>query len=584
MNTQRTWRWWAVAGLSVAFLHCGCESKTSKRLPKLEILADEGNVERTLVDFGLVQVNLTHTQTLRVRNGGTGDMTLTTATLAAPFAVATALPLTLSAGDEVALALTFTPTQLDQRVTGKLTLTSDDSQRASASVDVAGTGVAAVAKVTPSPIAWENVYVGESKKLNVSLTNAGSQALTVLDAKLSASVSQVSGDWAPFKGTLEAGASAMVELTFSPTVSGPMAGDLELTLEASQGGLVKIPLTGQGVSAVPKLCFQFDDTGMEQCTDLTTMSMNIGFGAFCDETVFGNDGGALACSAMNSGRSGRFRVRNEGNWPVSYAMTLNPFPYPGSPCKDAGFSGRTDFVFSVADDGGTATVPLPVVQLPMNVTDAKPWASEPVAVSYHARSRCKDEGSDQATVLWSRRGDPVGTSRMPSTFFVTLGGKSKLPHGEPSAWGCGSPTSGASVPCEAEFFGVTNSGDAPLVVRQVDFYEEVLVSGVDGGGPQGGFLQPCDFSNPFSDCQRFGWAATDGGDPNQYAPHVIAASAGPSAPGKQVLGRVVFGPHGAGCLTDGGVCPGTPYRIYAKVTTADPYQPDVWVPLTGTAL
>ena len=173
MNAQRTWRWWAVAGLSVAFLHCGCESKTSKRLPKLEILADEGTAERTLVDFGLVQVNLTHTQTLRVRNGGTGDLTLTRATLAVPFAVATALPLTLRTGDEVALALTFTPTQLDQRVTGKLTLGSDDTNRASATVDVAGTGVAAVAQVTPTPIAFGDVYAGESKKLTSAAISSG---------------------------------------------------------------------------------------------------------------------------------------------------------------------------------------------------------------------------------------------------------------------------------------------------------------------------------------------------------------------------------------------------------------------------
>jgi hypothetical protein len=186
--------------------------------------------------------------------------------------------------------------------------------------------------------------------------------------------------------------------------------------------------------------------------------------------------------------------------------------------------------------------------------------------------------------LWSRRGDPLGTNRMPSTFFLTLGGKSKLPHGEASVWGCGSATTPATVPCEVEFYGVTNEGDAPLVVKGVDLYEEVIVSGVDGGGPNGGFLQLCDFGNPYSDCQRFGWSATDGGDPNQHAPHVIGPATGPTTPGKQPIGRLVFGPHGSGCLTDGGACPGTNYRIFAKVLTGDPYQPEVLVQVTGSAL
>lgn len=580
---QRTWQLWAVAVFSMVFLHCGCDSKTGTRRPKFEILVDDGTDERTLVDFGLVQVELTHTQTFRVRNNGSADLTLTEAKTAAPFGVGSTLPLIIPAGDEARFAVTFTPTLVDQRVTAQLTLESSDVSRPSATLELAGTGVKAVAKVTPSPIAFGNVYVGETKKVTVSLSNAGTQALNVQGAALSSSVAQVTGDLTALKTSLAPGATVSAELTFAPTAPQPVTGDLELTLEASQGGLLKVPLTAQGVVADPRLCFKFDDTGVEQCTDGASANLNIDFGSFCDPDVFGTDGGPLACPTVN-GRSGQLRVRNEGNWPVSYAMTIDPHPLPGSPCKDAGFATRTDFRFSVVPDGGTAKWPLPVEQLPAQLTDTKPWASQPIAITYQPSSRCGAEGSDQATVLWSRRGDPVGTNRAPSIFFVTLGGKSKLPHGEPSTFACGSATTMATVPCVDDFFGVANTGDAPLVVVGVDLWEEVFTPGVDGGGPNGGTLQPCDFGNPASHCTRFAWAATDGGDPNQYAPHIIPAAVNSNTPSQQVLGRLVFGPHGAGCAIDGGACSGSTYRIYAKVRTADPYEPEVFTQVSGSAL
>ncbi|GEM_PF-3136995 len=560
---------------------CKCGPTTVEKFPKLEIPLADGTTERTQLEFNQVQIAVKSVRTISIRNGGTLTMTISKAVTAAPFGVETTLPLEVSVGSSVDLAVSFTPTEPDQRITGELTLTSDDPARETAKITLLGQGITAVARVTPNPIDFGDVYLGESKKVSVTMSNAGTDDLVVKGAAFGANTpATVTGDLTKLKASLGMGTTVTTELTFAPTAAQTLTGmaSLEISLDQMQGGAISIPIRGKSIQALPKLCFKADNTGMEQCADIAQSSLNISAGAFCDNRLFSCNG--------DGGFSGKLYVKNEGNFPVAYSLQWDALPYSSPRCD--GGSGLSDFEFSnaalTADGGRVTKFSDATVKLPNGVTAPKPWETAPVTVTYRATSRCRDDGADQARLLWTRQpqpdaGEPIGSNRMPGTLFLTLNASSKLPHADPSAWSCGTAGSPATLPCEATFFGVNNGGDAPLKVTKVELWEEFDKSFGDGGGPTGGIFQQCDSMNPSGACAAFNWKNVDGGNPNQYAPHALGATTNPASPTQLPIGRLSFG---EACL-DGGLtsCANTPFKIYAVISTDDPYQPTVTTPISG---
>lgn len=566
---------------------CECGPKTNARLPKLELPASDGS-ELTLFDFGQVQVGATTTASIRVRNGGASLLTVSEATTAAPFGVVAAgLPLLVPAGDEGSFEITFSPTVADKRETGTLSLASDDPNRKSATVSLAGTGITAVARGSPSPLAFGDVYVGESKSVGLTITNAGSSALEVQAAAFQGAPPSVTANLQSLVGQIPGGMSKSVDVAWAPTSEGALAGAVQLTLLASQGGSLTVPLSGRGVQAVPRLCFKFDDTGLESCADATNVAVTLPVGSLCDNRLYGQaDAGALQCTTLTGQRSGKLYVKNDGNVQVRYSVQYQPLPYANVRCS--GQSTLPDFLFSNTPDAGAASYTVASATLPAMVTDMKPWESAPVSVTYRPLSYCREDSADQARILWTRQGEPAGTSRQPGTMFLTLTGASRLPRGLPADLGFGAPGSPATVPFSQDFIGVVNAGDAPLIVTAVELWEELLPpptgpdgGALDGGGPNGGIFQLCG-ANLNSDCARFAWT-TDGGDPNLRAPLVLDAGTA-TTPSQAVLGRLTFAPNGSGsCVNNGVACPNQLYRIYAVVRTNDPYAPAVVTRLSGVA-
>ncbi len=558
-----------------AFAGCKCETKTNERFPKFEIPGADGSGERTLLDFGQVQINAKSVRKILLRNSGNISLNVDKATTASPFAVETTLPLDIAVGATVELLVSFTPTEPDQRITGKLNLTSNDPKRETAEVSLAGQGITAVARVVPNPIDFGDVYIGETKKVTVTLSNAGSDDLVVKGAAFSATTpASVSTDLTRFKVTLGTGTTTNAELTWAPTADEVLTGKatLELMLDPMQGGLISVPIKGKSTFSLPKMCFKRDGTGLETCADITSTSVQLPVGSFCDNNL-----GVCA----DGGFSGKLYFKNEGNVPVSYSLRYDALPYGTARCD--GGSTDSDFTFSnapvLADGGRSPKFTQSTVKLPMNATDPKPWETAPVTLTYRATSRCRDDAADQVQVLWTRQGEPAGTSRMPGSLFLTLSASSQLPRAVNSDWSCGTSGSPATLPCDAPFFGVNNGGDAPLKVTKVELWQEFNQSFGDGGGPTGGIFQMCDPMNPAGDCAAFTWKNIDGGNPNQYAPHSLPATTNPSQPTQIPIGRLSFG---EACL-DGGLtsCTNTPFRVYAVISTDDPYSPKVVTKISG---
>jgi len=547
--------------LSGASCKCGTTRTTN---PVLEVLDAMGG-ERKVVDFGDVQVNITGTQAVRIRNSGNAVLTISAAMASrAEFGVATTLPLDVPTGAEAMLELTFLPTVADQRITGTMTLTSNDPLNATYELQVAGRGVTAVARVAPASLAFGDVYLREPKTLMLTLTNAGGNALKVMGASVQGSSPDVTGDFTTLTdATIASGESKTVTVTFNPMTAGPIGGNVVIAVDPMFGTNVTVPITGRGTEALPRLCFKFDDEPMERCTDQITTSLDLQFGALCDNVIYAT--GPNACTPQNGQRSGQLYFRNEGNVPLRFSARYSPFGTTGPRCD--GGSPHADFVFSnvpVPDGGVPNDFDMATISLPTNEMVAKPWETTPIRVTYRATSRCPIETAEQASVLWTRQGD----MRSPGSLYATFRGASLLPSAKAKTLNLGQQGTPANVPLTTPVAVelIVNQGTAPLTITAVDMWEELPFCLADGGS----CLQQCNPASPVfgdSDCSRFQWV---------NGPNLPANVDGGG--GQTTLGRLNIG-----CHADGGSCPlaTTRYSVTMRVSTSDPYAPIVDVPIVA---
>ncbi len=536
---------------------CSCDQNTVKRTPSIEVI-DAMGADRTTVDFGKVQLTTTGTQQLRIRNAGAATLTISKADFSqAKFGVGTALPFTIEAAGDVMFPLTFTPTVADQHETGTVTLSTDDPQHPTVELSLLGTGVTAVALAQPATLAFGDVFETEMKRLTISLINTGSNDLPVSDAKLTSLPASVTGDLSPLKQAVPAGGTASATLTFAPLALDTLSGSLDIVLGGSLGTL-SVPVTGRGVAAVPRFCFKFNDSAMEQCTVNGMDFLGVSVGSLCDARLYPPDGGPSPCVGADGGsapysRSGVMYLRNEGNTQVAYTLS---FASQAGPKCDGG--STVDFEFGNAPDSGVTTWNVATASLPVALTDPRPWETPPVAVTYRARSACREDAADQAHVIWTRQ-DPAGVLRQPGSLILNLSGQSQLPRGVPQDV----VFNQVSVPVTAAFVGVANTGDAPLHVRAVTLHPALL----DGGA---GYEPASCASSSVGGCPFFSFAAP------LTVPTTLPGTLG--LPTTATLGTVVFGAASGPAPTRG-----TPYTVYAVIDTNDPYSPAVAAKLKGTA-
>lgn len=562
----------AALALTAVSSGCDCGGAVRRTFPKIEVLDDMG-ADRSTLDFGQVQLNTTSTARIRIRNGGSAVLNLSAATFSnMKFGNGEMLPMAIEQNGERMFAFTFKPTEPDLRETGTVSLTTDDPSRPMVQITFFGTGIAAVATVMPRTLDFGEVYVAEDKSLDVTITNAGSNALEITNATLTPAMpAGLTANLAPLRTTLMAGASATTSLRFAPTATGDLSATLDVTLG---GGLdpLRVNVRGKAIEAVPKICFKFDDSPMESCADRTNTMLNFPFGSLCDNRLFPPDGGAR-CNAGDGGtvassRSGRLYVRNEGNTPVSYAFTMNLLA--GGRC-DAGTA--IDFEFSNAPSPDAGRFSVPTFKLPNQVTDPRGqlgWEAPPVTVTYRPTSRCRDDGSDQVQIFWSRQGEPIGAAtRQPQAAVLILNGQSLLPRGVVSDINIS--LSGQVTSVTQSYNGLSNIGDAPLTIRTAQLWQAMFLA--DGGTG----------TEPFEECLpgaggacRFFWWSTP-----PTLPTTLAGTTQPNMPVTRALGQIGFGQQDGGTLAPQ---VGTAYRVFAVFETDDPYGAPCPYPTSGSCV
>lgn len=213
------------------------------------------------LSFGVVQSGSKATLDFTISNAG--NQTLDVGSVGSSnsaFVLQPAQCNTIGAGQYCTEGVTFTPNGTGP-FSAVITVT-DNSGNVTGSqqqMNVGGTGVSAapLASATPSTLTFSAEDVGTTSAAQaVTLNNAGKEALNIssiaVGGAAAASFGMVSSGSSPCPaggGTVAAGGSCTVGVTFTPQTSGTLGAALQFSDDASNGATQSVTLTGQGTSS-----------------------------------------------------------------------------------------------------------------------------------------------------------------------------------------------------------------------------------------------------------------------------------------------------------------------------------------------
>jgi hypothetical protein len=187
------------------------------------------SLSATTLNFGNVLVNGTVTQAVTLKNSGQSDVQVSqiAVTGGAFSASGMAAPVTISAGQSMALQTTFAP-KAAGAATGAITVTSN-ATNPTATVALTGSAVAAsyTMSLLPSSLNFGNVSAGSSTTQNVQVSNTGNSSVTVTQVAASGAGISVGALGAPV--TIAPSQSLTLHVTFAPTTAGATAGSVTVT-------------------------------------------------------------------------------------------------------------------------------------------------------------------------------------------------------------------------------------------------------------------------------------------------------------------------------------------------------------------
>ena len=206
------------------------------------------SVTPSSASFGNVTVNTDATQTMKLSNTGTADLSISKATVTGTgFSMSgLAAPATVAAGASMNFTIAFKPTAAGPG-TGSLSITSDAGS-SPVMINLTGTGVSSSIKLTAnaSSLSFGDVVVGKTATQDVKLTNAGNANVVISTAAVSGTGFAATGG---SNTTLTPNQAATVAVTFDPQSKGSLSGSLTVTSNAAK---IQIPLTGTGTQASPQ--------------------------------------------------------------------------------------------------------------------------------------------------------------------------------------------------------------------------------------------------------------------------------------------------------------------------------------------
>jgi hypothetical protein len=195
--------------------------------------------------FPGVAMGSSNSQTITLRNGGNATLTISGAHVAGAGFGTTGLtlPMHIGAGQSATFNLVFAPKSAGN-VTGSISLTSNAPNSPLAiSASATALSSAALLSASASSLDFGGVVVGGNSSLGVLLSNVGNGNVTISSLMVTGAGFAASG--AGVNTTMAPGQTAALNVTFTPSAAGSVAGSLTI---GSNGGGLSIALAGSGTS------------------------------------------------------------------------------------------------------------------------------------------------------------------------------------------------------------------------------------------------------------------------------------------------------------------------------------------------
>lgn len=200
------------------------------------------------LSFGNVPVATSTTKTLTMTNGGAADLAVSSITISGSAAgdfAASPVSGVISGSGSLDVVVTFTPSSSGTR---EATLTiAHDGPGGQSDVTLTGTGAAPAVSVSHTTLAFGSVSLGQaSQGQTLTIENTGNALLSVSDIGLSGANA---ADYAVSlnAGSIVAGGSLTVTVTFTPSEVGSRSADL--TVQSDGGDPIVVALSGTGIQA-----------------------------------------------------------------------------------------------------------------------------------------------------------------------------------------------------------------------------------------------------------------------------------------------------------------------------------------------
>jgi FtsP/CotA-like multicopper oxidase with cupredoxin domain len=214
------------------------------------------------------------------------------------------------------ISVTFKPTAAGAR-NASLGITTNDPANPLLSVGLSGTGTVPIANVSRTTIPFGNQPVGTtSAAQNVILSNTGAAPMTFSIAMNGAN----SGDFAQSNtcnGTVAAGGTCTISVTFKPTAAGVRNASLNITTNDPAKPLLSVGLSGTGTVPI---------AGISRTT-IPFGNQPVGTASAAQTAILSNTGAAplTFAIAMNGANPGDFAQSNtcNGTVPITGTCTIS---------------------------------------------------------------------------------------------------------------------------------------------------------------------------------------------------------------------------------------------------------------------
>jgi hypothetical protein len=174
------------------------------------------------VSFGDVAVASSKSDSVTIRNTGTGSLSITAMALnnTADFSLTETAPRSVAAGDSLRLHLMFHPQSAGLR-TGRIVLTHSTSTSPD-TILLEGNGIDAVCTIDPQAILFGSLSITETRTDSFAIRNSGAGTLSITSATLDDLTNFSVAEAGPFN--IIAGDSVVVHVTFHPASNGTHTG------------------------------------------------------------------------------------------------------------------------------------------------------------------------------------------------------------------------------------------------------------------------------------------------------------------------------------------------------------------------